>query len=222
MSQAEMPVGSGAAPESCGGGEPTAVDLFGDGAPPRSTRDRLIREAFNLFQERGFHAVGLDQVIAAVGVTKTTFYNHFESKDALILAVMEQRDRWELDALMRSARGHAGEGATPRELLLAVFDALGEWFDGPDFRGCLFISAAAEFPNHLDPVHQAAAAHTRRSRGVIVELAADAGVADPSLLADRFMLLMQGATSLRHVTRQTGLGAQARGVAELLLREHGA
>ena len=51
-----------------------------------STRERLLDVAAPLFYERGFHAIGIDNIIDGVGVTKTTFYNPFESKDALELA----------------------------------------------------------------------------------------------------------------------------------------
>ena len=49
-----------------------------------------------------FHAVGLDRIIRDVGVTKTTFYNHFESKDDLIIAAIRMRDRWETSSFERT------------------------------------------------------------------------------------------------------------------------
>src|SRR4030095_10763344 len=61
----------------------TAVDR------PASTREGLMDAAVVLFYVHGFHAIGLDRILADVGVTKTTFYNHFESRDALIVAVLE-------------------------------------------------------------------------------------------------------------------------------------
>ncbi|MHC4997381.1 MAG: TetR/AcrR family transcriptional regulator [Planctomycetota bacterium] len=52
----------------------------------------------NLFYELGFYAVGIDQIYARVGDTKTTFDNHFEPKDDLVIAVIKQRDEWERQA----------------------------------------------------------------------------------------------------------------------------
>lgn len=63
------------------------------GRMSESSRERLIQIADRLFYEHGFHAIGIDRVISEVGVTKTTFYNHFESKDDLILAVLDARDQ---------------------------------------------------------------------------------------------------------------------------------
>jgi len=55
-------------------------------------------------------------------------------------------------------------GDDPKAQLLAFFDVLDVWFNAPDFRGCQFINAAAEFPNPHDPVHSVAAEHRRKNR----------------------------------------------------------
>jgi hypothetical protein len=82
---------------------------------------------------------------------------------------------------------------------LAFFDVLDVWFNSPDFRGCQFINAAAEFPNPNDPVHRVAAAHKRRNRDFFRDLAIVAGVADPESFADRYTALVEGTLVLRHV-----------------------
>jgi len=48
-----------------------------------------------MFFRTGFHSVGLDAILAEVGVTKTTFYNHFESKNQFISEVLRRPDRRE-------------------------------------------------------------------------------------------------------------------------------
>ena len=48
--------------------------------------------------------VGLDRVLATAGVTKTTFYKHFESRDDLMVAAVERRDQWESQAWDRAVR----------------------------------------------------------------------------------------------------------------------
>src|SRR5690606_5655354 len=96
------------------------LELFRPRDPILNTRDRLIFTALDLFYRGGFHAVGVDQIIAEVGVTKTTFYNHFSSKDELVLAAVERRDAIEREAWQREmeTRG-AGD---PRRMILAYFD----------------------------------------------------------------------------------------------------
>ena len=96
---------------------------------PDTTRDRLIKAADDLFYQEGFHAVGLDRVISAVGVTKTTFYNHFESKEHLILEMLQFHDRWWRDTFTRMLRKCGGK--SPRGQLEAVFDVLDELRPSP-------------------------------------------------------------------------------------------
>ena len=58
-----------------------------------ATRQRLIEAAGRRFYRDGFRMVGLDQILAEVGISKTAFYKHFESKDDLVLAALADHDR---------------------------------------------------------------------------------------------------------------------------------
>ena len=140
----------------------SVTELLGLPDPPRTGRERLVAAAIELFYRHGFAAVGIDRVIATAGVTKTTFYKHFESKDDLMVAAVERRDEWETQAWQCAVRKLAGED--PVKQFLAMLDVMDIWFNDPDFRGCMFMNAAAEFPNPHDPVHRAAAAHWRQTR----------------------------------------------------------
>src|SRR5262249_40441748 len=80
----------------------SVVELFGVPPVPKSGRERLVAAAIELFYRKGFGAVGIDQVIAAAGVTKSTFYKHFESKVDLMVAAVQRRDEWELEAWGRA------------------------------------------------------------------------------------------------------------------------
>jgi len=173
------------------------VDLFGIPEPPAMGRDRLIHIAVELVYLHGFQAVGVDQVIAAAGVSKTTFYKHFESRDDLLVAAIRQRDEWEMQAFQSALRQLAGDD--PRARLLAMFDVLDQWFSSPDFRGCQFINAAAEFPNPHDPVHVAAAEHKRKNRDGFRDLAKAAGVIDPESFADQYTALIEGTLVMRQI-----------------------
>ena len=67
----------------------SAAELLGVPDVPKSGRGRLVAAAIELFYRHGFGAVGIDQIIAKAGVTKSTFYKHFESKDDLLKAIAE-------------------------------------------------------------------------------------------------------------------------------------
>src|SRR3954465_15039428 len=100
----------------------SAVELFGLPNPPRTGRERLVATAVDLFYRNGFGAVGVDRVIEAAGVTKTTFYKHFEGKDDLMVAAVQRRDEWESRAWQRAVRELAG--SDPAKQLLAMFDVM--------------------------------------------------------------------------------------------------
>src|ERR1700760_860090 len=131
----------------------SAKELLGLPDAPTTGRERLVAAAIELFYRNGFGAIGIDQVIASAGVTKTTFYKHFESKDDLMVAAVQRRDEWESQAWVNA--GYKIAGDDPIKQLLGMFDVMDIWFNNPDFLGCMFINAAAEFPNPHDPVHQA-------------------------------------------------------------------
>jgi AcrR family transcriptional regulator len=173
------------------------VELFGVPEPPKTGRARLVHVAIELVYVHGFQAVGIDRVIAEAGVTKTTFYKHFESKDDLFVAAIKQRDDWEMKGFNAAVQKLAGDD--PLAKLLANFDVLDLWFNSPDFRGCQFINAAAEFPNPHDPVHAVAAAHKRRNRDGIRDLAVEAGLDDPESFADQYTALVEGTLVLRQI-----------------------
>jgi len=175
----------------------TTAELLGVPPAPKQGRGRLVATAIDLFYRHGFNAIGLDRIIAEAGVSKTTFYKHFESKDELMVEAVRQRDAWETQAWRRAAERRAG--GEPRAMLRAMFEVLDEWFNAPDFGGCMFINAASEFPNPHDPVHEAAAAHKQRARDDVRDLARAAGADDPETFADLYCTLFEGTLVMRQV-----------------------
>jgi AcrR family transcriptional regulator len=163
----------------------------------RPGAERLLEAASDLFYREGIRAVGVDTVSERAGVSKRTLYNRFGGKDELVAEYLRRRDdRWR--AYLREATGRV---TGPREKLLAVFGAYGEWLVGEDFRGCPFANAAAEIP---DPNHPARIVARRHKDGVkehLVTLAGEAGFRAPEALAERLLLLLEGATAtaaMRH------------------------
>jgi AcrR family transcriptional regulator len=195
-----------------------AAQLFGMRVVQKNARDRLLDTAIDLFYTHGFHVIGLDRILAETGVTKTTFYKHFESKDDFVVAAIERRDQRETQAFLRAVRKRAGND--PVRQLHAAFDVLDTWFNAPDFHGCLFINAAAEFPDPRDPAHQAASAHKVRTRDWFRDLAKKAKLTDPELFADQYTALFEGTLILRHVHHKNDAATLAKSLVDALITRH--
>ncbi len=157
---------------------------------PASARDRILEAAYKLFSSRGIRAVGTEEVLATAGVSKSTLYRHFRSKDDLVLAFLQQREhRWTREFVEAEARRR---GSTPREQLLAIFDVFDEWFHRDDFEGCSFINVLLETGDLETPVGKASAAHLEYIRTVVAKLAEEAGVSDAESFAHSWHILMKG------------------------------
>lgn len=180
-----------------------------------SRRDHLVETALDLFYRHGFHATGIDRILATSGVAKMTLYKHFKSKDELILAVLRLRDerfrRWLMDSVESRAR-------SPRKRLLAVFDVIEEWFSAAGFQGDMFMNAAAEYGDPAHPVRAAAADHKAALRAYFRDLAQAAGARDAEALANQWTLLVDGAVVTAHVAGNMRSAKHARRIAKVLLK----
>src|SRR6202049_1102795 len=77
--------------------------------PAEQRRRQLLDVALDTFAERGFHATSMDDVAAAAGVTKPVLYQHFPSKRALFLELLDELGRTLLDELAgATAAAHTG------------------------------------------------------------------------------------------------------------------
>ena len=179
-----------------------------------SRKEHLIATALRLFERDGYHATGIDRILAEAGVAKMTLYNHFRSKNELILAALRARDSEFRNDVMRELAARSDD---PAERLVLVFDVLAEWFEEPGFSGCMFINAAAEFADPEDPIHAAAAEHKRLFTAYLREQAEAAGAADPGGLAAQLALLMDGAITTAHVSSSGAAALDARAVAKLVV-----
>lgn len=177
-------------------------------------RDELVDKALKAFYANGFHATGMDRLVEETGISKTSMYKHFRSKEALIVAVLQRRDADFRDWLFQRM---AVLGKTPRGQLLALFDALAEWCETPGFRGCLFVKAACEYQDPGHPIHGQAATHKAMIYQHLRSLAAQAGAGDAAQLARQLLLLKEGTVVAAQVEGCREAATQAKAAAATLL-----
>ncbi len=151
-----------------------------------SARRRLLETATRLFYEDGIHAVGIDRIIAEAGVAKATFYNHFPSKDDLVVAYLE-----EIDQVGRAAVA-ALPKQPPRKMISAIMERISAAVTAGGWRGCPFLNAAAEYPDPASRVRQAINARRVWYHDNLRKLLAEDGDPVPSVTASLLVALSDG------------------------------
>jgi AcrR family transcriptional regulator len=151
-----------------------------------TARRRLLDTATRLFYTEGIRAVGIDRIIAEAGVAKATFYNHFPSKDALVLAYIEEQDRLGREAVS------ALPGQPPRAMIAAIMGRISEAVVAGGWRGCPFLNAAAEYPNPANPVRKAIDARRAWYHGVLRDHLAADGDPAPEITAALLVAVSDG------------------------------
>lgn len=180
-----------------------------------SARDRIMAAASDLFYQEGVQSVGIDRIIAQSGVAKMSLYNHFKSKDALIAAWLQQRDanwrQWFQTTVEKQA-------TDPTQRLLAMFDALEEWFSQPDFRGCAFINSSVELVDPEHPGYQVAIEHQTAIYDYILQLVNEAAIANSDAVAEQLLLLVEGAIVVAMMRHSPAAATHARAAAATLIQ----
>ncbi|MFF0312202.1 TetR/AcrR family transcriptional regulator [Streptosporangium sp. NPDC004379] len=177
------------------------------------SEEKILTAAAELFYANGLRGVGIDQVIVASGVAKSTLYVHFHTKEELVAAYLRRTDdSWM--AQLQDAAARAGD--SPREQLVGLFDALTDAFDRHGFFGCPFISAAVEAD--LDSqARTITVQHTQRRQAWLTELSEKAGAAAPQALARHIGLLIDGALASGRLLQDRTVVDEAKSAARLLV-----
>jgi AcrR family transcriptional regulator len=176
----------------------------------------LLDTAERLIYQHGVHGVGVDAILAESGRSSRSLYQHFGSKEGLAVAALKRRDATWLAWFKTTAMA----APDPEQQLLAMFDALDEWFRRPDFHGCAFINVAGAFPHRDHPLRRVAADHKRALLAFVAERAKDAGFVAHARLARELFLLIEGAIAAALVLSEPSAARTARRTAAMLIAAH--
>jgi AcrR family transcriptional regulator len=183
---------------------------------PLTLPERILQAASELFYSQGVRATGVDAIAKAANTTKMSLYKYFPTKDDLVLAFLRKRDE---DFRLWFAGQVNARADTPKAKLLAVFDVIGEWMAVPEFRGCAFINAAAEFSLEDNPVHRVSAKFYEHFRSYIADLAEQSGSGSPETLAQQLSLLIEGAIVSEQMKRHSGAAEHGKQAAIILIEK---
>jgi len=187
MSTTELKV-----PESTSHSPFTALAQCDAGA---CARDRLFSAAINLFYRNGIRAVSVDAIAAEAGTTKVTFYRVFESKDDLIVQVLQEQSKrfWEWwDAIV------AEYPEQPRKQIEQLIERFQTEIIGDEAcRGCAVANAAVEITEEDHPARTVIKKHKIEIAQRLRDLCRAMGARQPDMLGDALSLLYSGAFSQR-------------------------
>nr|WP_281065114.1 TetR/AcrR family transcriptional regulator [Brachybacterium sacelli] len=162
-----------------------------------------------LFYERGIQAVGMDAIRTAAGIPLKRIYGMFSTKEDLVVAVLQQRDRrWRA-----SLTAYVEQHEDPRERVLSIFDWLERWFADPDYRGCAWINAYGE----LGSTSPAILAEVRAHKQAFHEQITKWVEAATNVPAEPVSLLAEGAIVTAAITGDPKAARPARAATEALI-----
>lgn len=184
-------------------------------------RQQILHAAFTLFYQYGFHAVGINEIIKQANVAKKTLYNHFPSKDDLIVATLEMHHQ-QLSAHIKQSLKLAVPG---KDSVLVIFEQLQAWTNGeiealPAFNGCYFNRAHAEFAKINTDITSICEAHKVTIYEVFKEHVDDfeKDTDKNKLLVDLLVLLKEGILADTQIFKEKNSAQQAILYIENLLR----
>ncbi|WP_159541652.1 TetR/AcrR family transcriptional regulator [Aeromicrobium sp. 9AM] len=175
-------------------------------------RERLLAAAEELFYAEGVH-IGVDRLCEVAQVSKRSMYQHFGSKDEVLVAMLKHRAPDVMAAL------DTAPDAPPRERILAVFDSLHAQAQSPDFLGCPFVSVATELKDREHPASVAAKGYKLELTAFFEDQARLAGATDPESLGVQLTMMFDGAGAYSVV--RGGASPAARTAVEALLSAQG-
>ena len=151
---------------------------------------QILEAVDTLFYREGARAVSVDEVVRLAGVNKMSVYRQFKSKEDLLLHYLDKQDERFWAYFDGSLAKHPGQ---PREEIVQFFRDLAGRAANPGYRGCPFVNIAIEFPDRDHPARRKVAENKARLLQRLQELASQAGVPAPDVLANSLALLIEGA-----------------------------
>lgn len=153
---------------------------------PSETRQRIVDTASRLFYKQGYNLTGINQLIDEAGVAKASLYQHFASKEELLLAYLAKAsNEW-----FAQLTEHVSSYDTPKTKVLAAFDLLLNFSESVSFRGCNFQNIISEVPQESEAVRSVIRTHKTKMRQFFVDLLTETAHAE---LADAVTVLFEGA-----------------------------
>jgi TetR/AcrR family transcriptional repressor of nem operon len=194
------------------------------------TRERILDAAQRLVIEQGFSGTSVDAVLKAASTSKGAFFNHFPSKDALAVALVERYAASDIGYLEEGLAAASNAGTSPEDRVIAFLqyfeDSAGELV--ADTVGCLYASALAEMEltaaGTQQPIEGAIVAWRREYGRLLHQALPSYPDAEVEALADHLWVTFEGGYLLARATNDPDhlrkqLAVEKRSVVALIERD---
>jgi AcrR family transcriptional regulator len=151
--------------------------------------EKVLSAASRLFYANSVRAVGIEWIVAESGVSKTSLYRNFQTKDELVAAFLEREDR----EFWQQWDGVVAAAANPKAELMSLLDWIGKRVSRDGYRGCPQINVAAEFADPEHPARKIRRRHKVAMRERLRDIVGRIGVTPPDDTSDQLALLIDGA-----------------------------
>jgi AcrR family transcriptional regulator len=178
-------------------------------------RDRILIAAGDLFHRQGIRGIGVEAIAEAAQTNKMTLYRYFDSKDDLIAEwvrgmIAHKEEEWkELSA------AHKGD---PAGLLQEWSRRTAAKLRDMEARGSAIGNALAELPDPEHPARKVISDYKVREHRRVMKLCKSAGFRDPSLSANLFSMLLEGAHSCVQCIGMKQIGEDLVKLVDLMVR----
>jgi len=192
------------------------MDTVKPSSKKEETRARILRAAARAIRKYGYEGVGVADVMKEAGLTHGGFYAHFESRDALLAAAVEQAGADSNESLSRAVAS-----AKPGEELFALVDAYlsDRHVVAPEEgRGCTIAAAGSEVPRQQPQVRRAAGRRIKELIGLLERQFPDWGKSAAHEKAMALTATMVGALVLARAADDAQLSRSIRKAARELIR----
>lgn len=179
---------------------------------PTPRKEHLVEIAQALFNQHGYHRTGIDTIMRESGVSKTTMYKYFKTKEELVLYLLEIRSKAILSAMKQRVKvidlDHNTSAVKVR--IDAVLDVVAKWVDGGNFFGCNFIRAVSEYESGNETITLRAREHKKSVKGIITDQLDGISPKSRDIVAEQIMLIIDGAIVSAHVRQRSDAIENAR------------
>lgn len=164
--------------------------------------DKIMETAERLFYEQGYNLTGINQIIEEANISKPSLYNHFKSKNDLLLAYLDQSySKWFEDLAIFTA-----DMTTPFDRLMGIFDYRISRQIKTNYNGCAFVKISAEVSNNDIEVFERAKKFKHDIKAYVIDLVKQLNRPQDKLLndeefAENVFLLLEGGLVMAKIAK---------------------